>query len=154
MAGTDRRFDADRFRDAMHFVAEMAKPDTEEQQVVFHWNIQRTFEIADPAGQPWDYSTPATDVHHQAEMQVPVLVEHSPRALASGTSRLGDFGSDLVKLTLIDEDYETISDQNGRRLPDYVTIDGDRYNIDKEAPPDGLFDVTMHTLICVAQDES
>lgn len=153
MAGADRRFPAAKFRDAIHFVAEMAAPEQESRGVEFHWELARTFDTADPSGHPYDYSTPASDILHQESMEVPVIVDHSVRALSGRDTSLGQFDTDLVLLTLLDEDYAQIIDRNGKSLPDYVTIDGDRYNVTKEVPPQGLFDVTLHTLVCVAQDE-
>jgi hypothetical protein len=148
MAGTDPRFSATRFRDAMRFVFQMAAPEAVERRVTFRWETERTFDGADPAGDPyfWD-SAPLTTVSH-ADVQIDCVVEFSARPAGSRDSAIGQFDTSRAVITLLDEDIASIQGA------DTAIINGNTYDIQFEGPAIGLFEVTLHQIFCEARDES
>ena len=54
----------------------------------------------------------------------------------------------MLAITLLDEEYEQVAGF------EYVLIGDDRFNYDREDVPYGLGGVTVHTIRCIAQDDS
>lgn len=148
MAGSDPRFNPARFRDAMHFVFQMAAPEATNERVTFRWNTERTFAAADPAGDPyfWD-SVPLTQTTH-ADTQVDCVVEFAARPAGSRDSAIGQFDTSRAVITMLDDDYPDIVGA------DEVIINGNSYDIQFVGPAIGLFEVTLYQLFCEARDES
>jgi len=149
MAGTDPNFSAAEFRDAIRFAMKMGSPGAEEDKATFRWNPSRTFSTADPAGQPYDWtSVPASDSTPPDVVTDLVAVEFTGRPQASGITSMGTFDPSGVTLTILDEDYEDVKTANE------VLLGGNTYVIRFHAPPTGLFDATVHTIYAEAVDES
>lgn len=141
-------FSEDKFRDAIRFVMQMGAPETEEERATFVWNAEKTYNIADPAGRPYEWNTtPETVVTHEP-VQATCSVEFTPRKSASTGTPVGDIDESRAKITLLDEDYETVIGA------DQVILGLNTYNITLVAPPEGLFGVTTYTLYAEAIDES
>ncbi len=148
MAGTDPRFSAARFRDAIRFAMVMSASNTEQERVTFRWSVDQTFANADPAGRPysWD-ATPLTSTA-RPDVQVDCVVEFAARPAGSRDSAIGQFDTARAVITLLDEDIDTV------RGADQVIINGNRYDIQLEGPAIGLFDAGVYQLFCEARDES
>ena len=148
MAGTDPRFDAAKFRDAIHFVMATAAPETVSERCTFRWNTDRTFTAADPAGRPysWD-AAPATTTTH-ADVQIDCVVEFAARPAGSRDSAIGQFDTSRAVITILDDDIASIDGA------DEVILNGNSYDIQFTGPSQGLFDVTIYSVFCEARDES
>lgn len=139
-----KTFPAARFRDAIRGVWEMgATPD--EQRVTFCWNPVTTYPGAkdstgiafDPAAQPVTVQKP--------KVVIPCGVEY---AQASGdATNFGEIVASRIKITLFDEDYETIKES------DYVELEGEKYTYHHDEPPYGLFQVGLHVLVYEAEND-
>ncbi len=150
-------FDGTRFRDAISFAMSMGIPDTASQRVTFKWTTESAFADADTKGAPYDFTDSPTSSDSAADvvasLTVPVAVEFSPTRSASGDTPLGNFDITRIKITIMDTQYALITDGT-LGLPDLIGIDGNTYVIDYFAPPQGLFDVTIHDIYASARDES
>lgn len=148
MAGSDPRFDPDRFRDAIKFAMRMGAPEDETKRVTFRWNKVASYNNADPAGRPyaWD-STPVAEFDHP-DVLIDCAVDFSARPAGTRDTPIGQFDTSTIAITVLDSDIETISGA------DLVVIDGDTYEIKFIGPPTGLFDVTIFTIYAEARDES
>lgn len=152
MAGTtDSRaagFNPAAFRDAIRFAMHMGLPNATEERATFRWTTVRTYDTADPAGNPYDYTaTPATSVAHD-DVLIPVAVEFSARPAGSRDTAVGQFDSSRAVITVLDEDYALVEGA------DLVLLGGNTYEVEFVGPPLGLFDVTIYQLYCDARDES
>lgn len=149
---TDARasaFDADVFRDAIRFAMSMGLPDTESERITFRWTPQKSYSIADPAGNPYSWDQTPSEVVEHDDVQVPAAVEFTSRASGGVVgSPFGEIDSPRIVVTLLDEDYEQV------RGADLVILNDSVYVVNFVKPPDGLFDVTIYTLYCTARDEN
>lgn len=153
MAGTDSRFDASAFRDAIHFAMTMGLPNTTSERATFHWLPEPTFHQPDASGNPftWD-STPVTNPTF-VDVLVPVAVEFKVKAAGDTlATRIGEFDTPHVVITILDTDYPSLT-QNSR-FADQVLLADATYNIEYVHPPIGLFDVTIYQLDAKAVDEA
>lgn len=142
-------FKAASFRDAIRFAMTMGLPDAVDQRVTFQWSTKKTFSVPDPAGNPYSWSDTPTKVVTHDDVQVPVAVQFKARATGSADGTpFGAVENPQLILTLLDEDYAQVEGA------DLVVADGSTYIVDFIKPPDGLFDVTIYTIYCKAQDES
>jgi hypothetical protein len=153
MAGTtDPRassFKADDFRSAIRFAMNMGLPEDSQEQATFRWTTKKTYDAADPAGVPFDFTAkPSKTVSHE-DVQVPVSVQFVPQ-LTRGESGTpwGTIDSPKAILTILDEDYVEVVGA------DLVLLGKNTYTVDYVAPPEGLFDVTIYEIYCTAQDEN
>jgi len=150
-------FNAERFRDGIRFAMRMGLPDTPTERVTFQWNPDEDFAIADVRQKPYDFSvSPTSSVTVDdavTSLSLPVAVEFFDSKSSSGETPLGDMDIARVKITILDEEYDSLVDDN-LGLPDKVTVDGNDYTVDYFAPPVGMFDVTVYTAYCSAVDES
>lgn len=138
MAGSDPSFNATDFRAQIRSVMAMAAPGVTSQGVSFYFPEQATWSNEDSAGQPWNWSaTPVTNVPART-VTVPVAVEWSQGQFVDNP--VGEFDSSRATLILLDQDYAQIQGATE------VIINNQHYIIDREAPPIGLFDVTVHRL--------
>lgn len=126
----------------------MGAPEDSTKGVIFRWNTVTTHARMDPSGRPyrWD-STPTASVSNP-DVIVDVAVEFSARPAGTRNTPEGQFDTSRAIITVLDVDYELIEGA------DLAIIDGDEYEILFEGPPVGLFETTIHTLICEARDES
>ncbi len=147
MAGTDSRFNATKFRDAIHFAMSMGTPTKPVEKAIFQWTPKREFAAPDSGNRPYNWTaTPVVeDVH--PDVQVLCAVAFSGSDGFDGTA-VGTFDRARATLTLLDEEYEKVKGAN------QVLLGGNKYEILYTAPPTGLFDVTVYSMFAQAIDES
>ncbi len=145
MAGTSTQFSAARFRTAIHAAMAMGTPPDPADQIRFYWNDTRTSAVpVDTEGVPFDPSAVITTTS-RASVTRPCAVEYID---ANGQpTPFGSVAPSKVRITLLDEDYVVVHDA------DYVVISGDRYLRLLEPPSYGLYDVGVHQILYVAENE-
>lgn len=157
MAGTDPRFPAGKFRDAIQFAMNMGFPGDTQQQLTWRWTTTRQFSKEDSGGLPFEWkadqvvgSTVVTD------MIVPCAVSFKPPTGATrvGGTALGIMDIASATVTLLDVDRNDLFAHGGDVLPDQVVMDGNIYVVQIWGPPYGLFDVTLYDIYIQAIDES
>lgn len=147
-------FDQAEFESAILSTMQMGMPSTETEGLTWHWERDRTWTEQSPGGNPYSWTdTPETDEPGNPEeddgsVQVPYAIEWSGRPAASKDTELGQFDASRAVIYLLADGYEQV------KTADYAQIHGDRYEIDLDAPPLGLFDSTIYTIILTAEDES
>jgi hypothetical protein len=150
-------FSATAFRNGIKTAMQLGLPGTQSERVTFTWETEKTYTIADTRSRPYDWTaTPATETSAAdvpASLTVPVAYEFLDAKASSGDTRIGDFDSPRLKITVLDDEYTTLTDQN-LGLPNGITVDGNKYKIEFWAPPQGLFEVTLYTCYAIAIDES
>ncbi len=150
-------FNAAKFRSGIKFAMQMGLPGTVTERVTFFWETENVYVSADTRADPYDWtvaaqsSTSATDV--PASLTVPVGIEFIDARTTSGDTTVGSFDSPRIKLTVLDDEFATLTDSN-LGLPNGVTVDGSTYVIEYWAPPVGLFDVSVYTAYAAARDEA
>jgi formate-dependent nitrite reductase cytochrome c552 subunit len=139
-----KTFPAFRFRDAIRGVWEMGMtPD--EQPVTFCWNPVTTYPGSkDSTGVAFDPSARPT-VTQRAKVVVPCGVEYG--GASDNDTNFGDVVSSRIKITMFDEDYDTIKDS------DYVELEDEKYVYHHDEPPFGLFGVGLHVLVYAAVND-
>lgn len=139
------QFNGDKFRNAIQFVFEMAYPPEAGIGIVFYFPDTTTYTgPADSDYVPFDPAQAAV-VTTKAPVTVPCDVAFT--SAADTTTAFGAVNASRVKVLLLDEDYQSVQDAS------YVVVNGDRYNRDYEEPSFGLFDVGLHTIVFVAENE-
>lgn len=145
MAGTQRGFDADKFRTAIRFVFTMAAPPEVEQQLIFGFAEDVSFTgPADGDAVPFDPSAPITRTV-RTPLSRPCDVQFD-----RATDEITAFGVVIpakITVTLLDEDYNDVQDAT------WVLVNGNRYLRHYEKPSYGLFDVGLHEMVFLAEDE-
>jgi len=167
MAGTDSRFDATAFRDAIRFAMTMGLPDTETERATFIWNVDREFVIDDAAGSPFEWGETAAYTSTYGEVQIPVAVEFLSKGGDTQDTRLGQMDVSRIIVTILDEDFpalEQVSQGHAGHFADKIRFGGPiaavtdqeyaYYDIQFVGPPLGLFDVTVYQVYAQAIDES
>jgi hypothetical protein len=139
-------FDADAFRSAITSTMELAMPVDDAERVTFRWKVKRTYEKADSAGNPYDFTATPTEVEEHSDVQIPTAVEFISRR--SDGSPIGQFENPTVVLTVLDIHYPQIEGATE------ALLGGNTYNIDFVEPPVGLGPVTVYRLWLTAVDES
>lgn len=153
---TDARasgFSAAAFKDAIRFAMNMGLPDTTSERLTFRWTPEKTFATSSPAGNPYDLTDAPTSTDSAADVLVDGAVEFVSRASLGDTSSIGSFENPRLVVTLLDDEYATITDDT-LGLPNQILVGGNTYNIDFVAPPIGLFSVTVYQIHCTAIDEA
>lgn len=157
MAGSDSRFDPERFRTAIRFAMEMGFPDDSAKQITWSWNPKRTFNKADSGGLPLEWKP--TQVVTESDI-TSKIVDCSVRFVpVGGATRVG--GTELgimdiagAVVTLLDVEYDALLAHGNGVFPENASMDGNRYVVQIIAPPYGLFDVTIYDVHLQAIDES
>lgn len=143
--GIRYQFNAAKFRNAIEFVFEMAAPPEDGIGLMFHFADTITPDAPyDGDLVPFDPAESFTRVT-PTPLRVPCDVE-----FISAGEESTSFGSVIpskLKVLLLDVDYQQVADAT------FVVMNGDRYNRSHEEPSFGLFDVGLHTLVFVAEDE-
>jgi hypothetical protein len=145
MAGTSGSFNASAFRSAIRFAMDMGAPPATGDRLTFHWNpTATTVASKDGEGVPFD---PAATITRTTPPPVtaPCAVEFH-----DATGEPTPFGVVIpskVSVVLLDEDYCAV------KTADYVVIAGDKYIRSHEPPSVGLFDVGVHTIVYIAENE-
>ena len=146
-------FDPALFKDAIRFAMNMGLPDTETERVTFRWTADQTFENDSPSGNPYTWSTSPTTETAPDDVRVDAAVEFVSRASLADQNSIGDFDNPRIVVTLLDDEFETITDDT-LGLPDQLVVGGNTYEVDFVAPPVGLFSVTVYQIHATAVDES
>lgn len=148
MAGSDPGFDSDAFRTAVRFAMTMGSPTLTADKATFRFRKTRTFPTGtrlDQEGNPLDPTVAATTVEPTPVVMDNVAVEFQtadPQELP-----VGNFRPTKAVLTLLDEEWATVSDAIE------VELGGDTYMIGYVHPPLGMFDVTVIQLSCFGINE-
>lgn len=143
--GIPYQFDAARFRNAIDFVFQMAEPPEDGLAIKFYFND--TVTVAAPADSDFVPFDPAQQAVRTTRdpIHVPCDVQFNPAS--DNPTAFGDVIPAKVTVLLLDTDYAQVSDAA------YVVVNGDRYNRQYEQPSFGLFDVGLHTMVFVAENE-
>lgn len=152
MAGRNSSFSGDAFRTAIRFAMTMGAPpagriagQSAADGLTFHWNpTATTAATRDGEGVPFDPGAAVTRTTRRP-VSVPCAVE-----FVDATGDPTPFGVVIpskVRAVLLDEDYASVKDA------DFVVIGGDKYIRSHEPPAVGLFDVGVHTIVFVAENE-
>ena len=146
MAGTNSTFHATAFRAAIQSAMTMGIAPTGADAITFCWNpTTTTVAVIDGEGVPFDPGAAITTHTAPAPVSVPCAVQY-----VDATGDPTPFGSVVagrVKVTLLDVNYTTVG------TADYVLISGNRFLRHHEEPPVGLFNVEIHTIIYIAENE-
>lgn len=148
MAGSHPSFDAAQFRESIKFAMDMGLPSDPTQRATFRFRKTTSW----PPGTRLDQEGNAIDpnvspiVSEPDPVQISCAVEFSqasPEELP-----VGQIVQAKATITVLDVDYEKVQGAVE------VDLGGDRYVIRYEEPPVGLFEVTVHRLVCYAKDEN
>lgn len=139
-------FDAAAFRAAITSTMEMGLPVPAEERPTFRWKTEKTFEIADPEGRPYDFGAAPTKQTSYEDVQVPCSVQFIN--MKGDGNAMGQIDQPRAVLTLLDEHFQRVEGA------DEVLLGGNTYKIDYVGPPMGLFDVTFYNMYVLAVDES
>lgn len=136
----------------------MGMPEDVDKRLTWYWKRAQTFSPDDPAGNPYDWTaTPIVDdpgnpvlpdPGGDQSLQVPYALEFSARPAGSATTVLGEIDTSRAIVTMVETDFEKI------KTADYAIIDDSRYRIQFDAPPVGLFGLTVYTVYLEAEDSS
>lgn len=158
MAGTYDRFPRQVVEDGIRFAMRMGAPNQVKDQATFHFRAQRVYPPGtrlDQEGKPLNSSIRGEVVHPDPLVLEEVAVEHddaAPGALPVGTKR-----PTKVTLTLLQGEYDLIKERAQEADEEFayeVSLGDDRYRIGYRKPPIGLFDMTVHQLVCYAMGET
>lgn len=145
MAGTNRDFDAQAFRDGVRFAMDMAAPVEAVDQATFYFpNVLVYNRPVDADNVPFD---PASTVTSQpvTPVRVTCAIEYFD---ADGLpTNFGTVTPSKITITLLDEEYERVKSCSS------VVVGGERYVYQRTEPPLGLFEVGLFTLHFTAEDE-
>jgi hypothetical protein len=151
-------FDEATFRTAVLNTMLMGMPEDKSEQLTFCWRRSQTFTSHDLAGNPYDWTaTPTTDLPGNPAipdkggdqaLTVPYALEFTARFTGDANTSLGSIDTSRATVTLLDKDYDRI------RTADYAVIGDTRYRLLFDAPPQGLFGVTVWTLFLEAEDSA
>jgi hypothetical protein len=140
-------FNATVFRQGIRNAMTMGLPVDPAERITFRWTTKKKYSSSDSSGLPFSFDdAPVSEVKHE-DVQIPAAVEFLSGANEQGTS-VGMFQTPRAVITILDEDYELVRGANE------VLLGGNTYTIDYEAPPLGLFSVTVYQLHVQAKDES
>lgn len=148
MAGSDPRFNADQFVEAIKFAMQMGAPPSESRRLTFHWDPVNTFVNAAPSGLPYGVAQSTATSETHADVQIDCAIDWTPGSSAgvsSGTP-IGRFDRARMVITIVGDDYDDVQGA------DTCSLDGKIYDIE-EVHVDGLFTVPVYTLVAIARDE-
>jgi hypothetical protein len=141
------------FRNAIQNTMRMGMPEDESKRLTWWWNREKDYVRPDPTGKPYGWSeAPTTNVaggpNGEDHLVVDYAIEFSARPAGSVVTALGEMDTSRAVVTLMDADWQQV------KTADYARIGDARYKIQFEAPPMGLFEVTVHQVYLEAVDES
>ncbi len=156
MAGSDSRFDATEFRDAIHFAMTMGFPEDTQEQITWQWRTEREFVREDSGGEPFEWS--ASQVVSENEISDMIVRCALKFETGSGGQRvggtvLGVMDTSNATVTLLDEEYDALLEHGDGNFPDQAVIDNAVYQVQFIKPPTGLFEVTVYEVLIQAIDE-
>jgi hypothetical protein len=145
MAGVDPSFDANFFRAQIQAVMQMGLPSATSDRPTFRWVTTHTYAPGDPVNQPYNWGQgPVTTTAH-ADVQVNCVVQFAERSPEG--SAMGSFDASKAIITILDNDYALVKGAN------QVLLGGRTFDIVVVGPPEGLFNVTIYSLYCIARDQ-
>lgn len=150
-------FDGAEFRDAIKFAMKMGTPNPTPNRATFQWDVERTYDIEDPNGNPYSWDKVPVSELVYSDIQVDVAVEFVSRSTLSGLTPIAEFDTPRAVLTVLDEDWALVLETDTatpRPAPDRVLLGTNTYNLDYIAPDIALFDVNVYQVYCSAIDES
>ncbi len=139
------QFPADKYRNAIRFVFEMESPPEVDRRIQFHFTDTVTFTgPSDSDKVPFDPTQAPIRVIKPA-INVPCDIEFI--AAPDEPTAFGAVIAAKIKVLLLDLDYEQV------KTCSFVILNGDRYNRHYEPPSFGLFNVGLHEMVFVAENE-
>lgn len=145
MAGRNAGFNAGAFRQGVRFAMNMGAPPDADAQATFFFPEQRTAEGSVDADRvPFDPSQRITTTRRDP-VKVPCAIEYFDRE--GNVTALGQVLPSRAVVTLLDEEYSQVKGCS------YVAIGGERFLYRHEEIPRGLFDVGLHTLHFVNEND-
>lgn len=145
MAGTNGGFSAAKFRAGVRFAMTMGAPPAAADQLIFGWNpTVTTVATTDGEGVPFDPTATVT------RTTVPTVKKTCAIEYLDAAGDPTPFGSVIpskVRITLLDEEYTAVRDA------DFVVVGGDKYLRHHEPPSLGLFEVGVHQIVYIAENE-
>lgn len=157
MAGTDPRFNATQFRDAIRFAMTMGFPAETSKQITWQWDTAREFSRPDSGGFPLEWTAANVESFSDvSDIIVDCAVEYTAVGGASRVAgtELGIMDVSNAKVTLLDVDYDVLLGHGGGVFPNKASVDGNIYEVQFIAPPFGLFEVTVYSVALQAIDET
>lgn len=156
MAGSDSRFNAAQFREAIHFAMSMGFPEDENQQITWQWDLLRQFVSQDSTGSPWEFK--ASEVVSEVDVE-DMIVNCAVKFNPAGSTRtdgspLGILDVASATVTMLDEEFDALMAHGSGRFPNKAKLDEATYEVQYIAPPYGLFEVTVYDIILAAIDEA
>jgi hypothetical protein len=143
--GIPYQFNADRFRNAIRFVFEMEQPPEFARRITFHFEDVITYTgRQDGERVPFD---PTQSVVRTTPTPITVPCDVQFKNQSDEPTAFGTVVPAKVTVLLLDVDYVKVKDAS------YVHINGDKYLRHFEEPAFGLFDVGLHTMVFVAENE-
>lgn len=146
------------FRSSIRDTMLMGIPENPAERLTFFWRRSRVFSPDDPAGNPYSWTaapvtnTPGNpavaDTGGDQGLSVPYALEFVPRAAGGAATTFGDIQTSRIIVTVMDTDFAQI------KTADYAIIGPTTYHILYDAPPVGLFGVTIHSFYLEAQDST
>jgi hypothetical protein len=150
-------FDEAAFREAIYETMLMGIPEDPAEALTFKWLRDRVYVPDDPAGNPYDWTSSPTsntpgnpalpDIGGDQGLSVPYALEFSARPGGAATA-FGEIDTSRAVVTLLDSDYDQV------RTADYAVIGDTVYRILFDAPPFGLFGVTVWQVFLEAEDSA
>lgn len=153
MAGTDSRFNAAKVRKNIKFAMSMGAPEDTEERITFRWLPDKQYTNTDSGGNPYSWTTPPNAQQTRPDQQVDASWEFVSRVSAERDTILGRFTPSRVVVTLLDEDYDKVFDDEDNP-PNLMVINDIDYEISFVAPPQGLFEVTVYEIYGQAIDNA
>ena len=145
MAGRYSGFDAAAFRTNIRFAMNMgAPPDTDDQALFLFPETVTANEPADQEEVPFDPQGRVTKTS-RTPVRVPVAVAYFDAQ--GNVTAFGVTVPSRAEITLLDEDYAKVKGCSA------VVLGGERFVYRHEAMPEGLFEVGVHTLHFVNEND-
>src|SRR4051794_32687627 len=151
-------FDEATFRQAIADTMVMGIPENPAERLTWWWHRDQTYSPDDPAGDPYDWTTPPIvdtpgnptlkDKGAEQSLIVNYPLEYSARPAGSANTVFGEIDTSRAIVSLTDTDWEQI------KTADYATVGETKYRIQFQGPPVGLFGYTLHTMYLEAEDEA
>lgn len=140
-----RQFNAAAFRNAIRFVFEMEQPPETGLRITFHFEDIITYTgRQDGERVPFD---PTQSVIRTTPTPVTVPCDVTFKSQGDEPTAFGTVVPAKVNVLLLDVDYQKV------KTASYVYINHDKYLRHFEEPAFGLFDVGLHTMVFVAENE-
>lgn len=127
----------------LHTAMNFGAPNSADDRATFCWTDTTAVAGADESGVPFDPDVrPARTPH---KITVPCAVDHSNAGMVR--TRFGTYRPDRIEITLLDPDFQKVKDFT------FVVWGGDKY-VRGADQVIGLGSLDVHTIQCIAEDES